>query len=428
MTPPPPLEVVRDPLWNNIRLDAEALALLETPAVQRLRYVRQLGHAFLVYPGATHTRFEHALGAYHLARRALPLLEETGHRLDRADVRRITIAALLHDIGHYPFSHALEEAGLPGHETLAERHCTNSALGETLDRFGIPAATLLPLIRGQAHEPLAGLVSGALDVDKLDYLSRDAWMCGVPYGVIDVDRLLASLTLAPTPGGGGRVTLALHEKGVAALESLLFAKYQMYRNVYWHHAVRAATCMFKRLVRASLAAGRLTVDAVAVATDDGLIHELQREDPLGLAQALRERRLAKRAVDLPANELPADVADWPATDPDLLERVEDRLAREAGGGLQPGDLFLDFPVKAGMFGVDIPLLQRDGRVVSLTAAGDAHLGLHPVAAQLYRSARRLRVFVRKPAAIPQAAIIALVALPAGEVRARLDAERSLLSA
>src|SRR5206468_4789253 len=87
-------EVIRDPLWNNIRLEPQALAVLDTPAVQRLRYVRQLGHAFLVYPGATHTRFEHMLGAYHLARRALAQLEETGHRVDSADARHIQLAAL----------------------------------------------------------------------------------------------------------------------------------------------------------------------------------------------------------------------------------------------------------------------------------------------------------------------------------------------
>src|SRR5437016_7235601 len=112
-------------------------------------------------------------------------------------------------------------------------------------------------------------------------------MCGVPYGVVDVDRLLTSLTVSADG-------LALHPKGLAALESLLFAKYQMYRNVYWHHAVRSATVMFTRLVRVAIAAGRLHADAVALATDDVLIHDLQREDTTGLAQALRERRLAKR--------------------------------------------------------------------------------------------------------------------------------------
>src|SRR6266511_4961489 len=177
-------EVVRDPLWNNIRLEPEALAIIDTPAFQRLRYVRQLGHAFLVYPGATHTRFEHALGTYHLARRVLAQLDELeGRRPDPAEGLRVRLAALRHDIGHYPFSHALEEAGLPHHEVLAERQLASGELAERLAELGAPAERLLPLIRGTAREPLAGLVSGSLDVDKLDYLSRDAWMCGVPYGV-----------------------------------------------------------------------------------------------------------------------------------------------------------------------------------------------------------------------------------------------------
>src|SRR5207249_8527270 len=235
--------------------------------------------------------------------------------------------------------HALEEAGLPHHEVLAERHLASGELAERLAGLGTPPQQLLALIRnrgpGPRPEPLAGLVAGSLDVDKLDYLSRDAWMCGVPYGIIDVDRLLTSLTVAP--GQDGHPTLALHEKGLAALESLLFAKYQMYRNVYWHHAVRSATSMFKRLVRRAIAAGRVRPDAVAVATDDGLIHELMQQDGTGLARGLRERRLAKRALDLPATELPADTPSWPSDDPDLLEAREDLLARDVG--VAPGELF-----------------------------------------------------------------------------------------
>jgi HD superfamily phosphohydrolase len=405
-------EVVRDPLWNNIRLEPEALAVVDTPAIQRLRYVRQLGHAFLVYPGATHTRFEHALGAYHLARRVLAQLdEEASSRLDPRDMVRVRLAALLHDVGHYPFSHALEEAGLPNHEGLATRHLTTGALAETLERLGTPAAELLPLIQGKSGSALGGIVAGALDVDKLDYLSRDAKMCGVPYGVIDVDRLLMSLTLSDAG-------LALHPKGLAALESLLFAKYQMYRNVYWHHAVRSATVMFKRLVRRALAAGRITAERVAVTTDDALVQELQQHDTTGLAAALRERRLAKRALDLPATELPVGTADWPATDPDLLERVEARLAREAGLGTD--ELFLDFPSKPGMLDVAIPVAGRPG-----TAAD--HLGLPRVAAELHRSAQRLRVFVLQPAQIRAKAIVELVLRPREEVQPRLDSDRPLLN-
>ncbi len=409
-------EVVRDPLWNNIRLDPEALTVVDTPAVQRLRYVRQLGHAFLVYPGATHSRFEHALGAYHLARRALSQLEETGDaRLDPADRMRLKLAALLHDVGHYPFSHALEEAGLPDHESLAARHLTSGELAQRLVGLGVGPDRLLPLIQGHATEPLAGLVSGSLDVDKLDYLSRDAWMCGVPYGVIDVDRLLTSLTVAQ--GDDGRPTLALYEKGLAALESLLFAKYQMYRNVYWHHAVRSATVMFKRLVRSAIAAGRVAPDAIALATDDGFVHELMRQDATGLARCLRERRLAKRALDLSAAELPAATPTWPSDEPDLLERVENRLAKDAG--LAPGELFLDFPAKARMLALDLPLVKRDGAVTQL--------GVPRVSDELYRSARRLRVFIRGAVKISALPIVELVMMPAKDVTERLEQDRPLLS-
>ena len=388
-------EVVRDPLWNNIRLEPEALAVVDTPAFQRLRYVRQLGHAFLVYPGATHTRFEHALGTYHLARRVLAQLDEIEGRPDPAEGLAVRIAALLHDIGHYPFSHALEEAGLPHHEDLAARHLTTGPLADVLEGLGVPASRLLPLIQGTSPSPLAGIVAGSLDVDKLDYLSRDATMCGVPYGVIDVDRLLTSLTLTD-----GQV--ALHAKGLAALESLLFAKYQMYRNVYWHHAVRSATAMFKRLVRRTIAAGRMSAETVAVATDDGLTHELAQHDTTGLAAALRERRLAKRALDIAGTDLPAETATWPATDPDLLQQVEERLARDVGLG--PDELFLDFPSKPGMLDVTIPVVGRSGGAAQ-------HIGLPRVAAELHRSAQRLRVFVMRPVNIPAKKIIDLVTAP-----------------
>ena len=376
-------EVVRDPLWNNIRLEPEALAVIDTPAFQRLRYVRQLGHAFLVYPGATHTRFEHALGAYHLAGKV-------------THDREIRLAALLHDIGHYPFSHALEEAGLPHHELLAGRHLKSSALAAALERADISSDRLLQLIQGKSTSPLATLISGSIDVDKLDYLSRDAKMCGVPYGVIDVDRLLTSLTISADGVG-------LHPKGLAALESLLFAKYQMYRNVYWHHAVRSATAMFKRLVRRAIAARRLSPEAIAVATDDGLSHELQQHDQTGLARALRERRLAKRALDIPATELPAETYDWPSRDPELLERIEERLARKLRLGID--QVFLDFPSKPDMFDVSLP--------------GLGSLGLPRVAAELHRSAQRLRVFVLEPVEVPAKDVIELVTLPREEVAARL---------
>lgn len=421
-------EIVRDPLWENIRLDPDAIAALDTPAMQRLRYVRQLGHAFLVYPGASHSRFEHALGAHHLARRALAALEEQGlfARVPAGDAQAVRLAALLHDIGHYPFSHALEEAGFPSHEDLGVAKIAAGELGERLRAIGgadFPAR-IGALVKGESTSPLQGLISGSLDLDKIDYLSRDARNCGVPYGTVDVDRLLSSLALVELPDG--TLEIGVHEKGVSALESLLFAKYQMYRNVYWHHAVRAATCMFKRAVREAARTNVVTAAGVGEATDDGLMERLIASQPAGLAAQLRARRLYKRALDCAAADVPGDAADWISEDAALVEQTEDVLAREVG--LTPGELLLDFPARSTMLGVDLALRTRGGRVERLTDAGRAgQFGLPRVAGELYQSARRLRVFTVRPVTRSLDGVLALVTRPADDVRHLLSAGRSLLA-
>jgi uncharacterized protein len=419
-------DIIRDPLWDNIRLDRAALTALDTPAVQRLRYVRQVGHSFLVYPGATHTRFEHALGAYHLTRRAIAALDEIGELSEtlQDDCAAVRMAALLHDIGHYPFSHALEEAGFPSHEALGVLKLHQGELGEHLIRMGgeeFPRA-VGELITGKSSSPLQGLISGTIDLDKVDYLSRDARMCGVPYGTVDVDRLLSSLTLVEVSAGQWEV--GIQEKGISALESLLFAKYQMYRNVYWHHAVRSATCMFKRAVREGVRRGTVTPDSIAESTDDGLM-ELLLRDRIPLARCIRARRLHKRALDLPASEVPGDVQPWVSGDPDLLERVENALAEQVE--LEPGGLLIDFPARSAMLGVNLPLRTRSGSVERLTDAGRAgHLGLPRVADELYMSARRLRVFVASPISRPLEPVLELLTWPASEIERRLEEQPVLL--
>jgi HD superfamily phosphohydrolase len=404
----PDPDVIRDPLWDNIRLDAAALTVLDTPPVQRLRYIRQLGHAFLVYPGATHTRFEHALGAYHLTCRALGSLADRGELDSVPEDERVAVrlAALLHDIGHYPFSHALEEAGFPSHEAQGVSLLPEGELGVVLRSIGGDglAERIGALIRGRSPSPLQGLISGSLDLDKIDYLSRDARMCGVPYGTVDVDRLLAAITVVD---GTARREMGVHEKGVSALESLLFAKYQMYRNVYWHHAVRSATCMFKRAARGAVLAGVLEMHDVASLTDDAFMEILMQHDPLGLARAVRERRLYKRLWDVPASDVHVTAAAWLDGDGKTLELVEDALAQEAG--LAPGELLLDFPSRPSMLSVDLALRLRDGGVERLTDAGRAgHLGLPRVAEELYQSARRLRVFTARPARLALERVIEAV--------------------
>jgi hypothetical protein len=408
------MKVIRDPLWNNIRLEPLALALIDTPPFQRLRYVRQLGLAFLVYPGASHSRFEHALGTYHLARRALGVLEERGDLkgLDDALSTDVRIAALLHDIGHYPFSHALEEIGALHHEEVARPLINAGPIGEILRAAMGPDAPerIVQLIRGHSANPLQGLISGSLDLDKIEYLRRDALMCGVPYGEIDADRLLNSLVLVHTaPGTLNRAprTLGIREKGLSAVESLLFAKYQMYRNVYWHHAVRSATAMYKRLVSDALDAGALSASQLAGFTDEGLLLGLESTAASPLLKALRERRLFKRAIEIPAAELPADAGEWIADDWRRTIKAEDALAKELG--LASGELLLDYPAKTEMLGLDLPVLRRGGHVEQLTRqTSDGSINLPKLSEDLYRSARWLRAFTARPVDLTPERLLALL--------------------
>ena len=421
--------IVRDPLWKNVRLDDTARRLVDSPPFQRLRYVRQLGLAHLVYPGATHTRFEHALGTHHLARLSLDLLRERDalREVDAREVAIVRAAALLHDIGHYPFSHALEEIGAPDHEEVARPLITAGALADILRGALGPDAPgrIVALVRGESLSPLQGLISGSLDLDKLDYLRRDAFMCGVPYGEIDVDRLLNALAVVRDPDTRA-LTIGVAEKALSALESLLFAKYQMYRNVYWHHTVRSATALYKRVVSDAIERGALRAEELAGYGDEGLLSELRRRAPSALLDALVARRLHKRAIQCPAAELAPGAGEWIASDRALVVEVENRLATELR--VAPGTILLDYPAKTQMLGLDLPVVRRNGDVVRLTAAGlEGAIHLPALSQQLYSSARWLRVFVAEDVNLPRHAVSRLAEMDAGEVRGRLREERALLA-
>ena len=395
-------EILRDPIWNNIRVDELALELIDTGTFQRLRNIRQLGLAYVVYPGATHSRFEHALGTYHLSRQTLSLLCESdpGLPLEPVDQAIVRSAALLHDIGHYPFSHALEEIGQLHHEDVAKPLITEGEIADILvRRLGEDApGRIFELIRGVSDSQLQGLISGSLDLDKIEYLKRDAFMCGVPYGEIDVDRLTNSMLILQDPESG-RSVLGLREKGLSALESLLFAKYQTYRNVYWHHAVRSATAMYKRMVDDALRARALDASLLPTYTDEGLLHHLEHAHPGPMLDALRTRKLYKRALEWPASQLDEGYGEWIATDRERTREAEDRLAMMVG--MEPGEVLLDYPAKTEMLGLDIPVLRRNGKIERLTGEGwPGTINLPTLSAELYRSARWLRVFTARRTTIP----------------------------
>lgn len=423
-------KLIRDPLWETIRLDPTAVRIVDTAEFQRLRYIRQLGLAHLVYPGATHTRFDHALGVYHLTKTALRLLRERGgvppEVWDGEEL--VPYAALLHDIGHYAYSHALEELEtehLPlHHEEVSRRFFASPSLRDALAPLGLTAPDRISeLIRGESEIPLRGLVSGSLDLDKMEYLRRDARFCGVPYGEVDVSRLLQGIQLLPDPESGA-YEVGVHEKAVAALESLLFAKYQMFRNVYWHHAVRAATALYKRIVEESVRGGLVDPEELVGPTDEELLYEIGRrvmEDDGEVAEriatrwlpALRHRRLPKRALELTAADLSGRrVEDWAVGDSPWKRAVEDDLAAELG--LESGEVVIDFPVKPAMFQLDVLVERMDGRVQRLEMEGaEGILDLTKVAHQLYSTARVLRVFTFERRELSADQVLDRITRPAG---------------
>ena len=432
MTTTVPGKTIRDPLWNTIRLDPTAVRIVDTPEFQRLRYIRQLGLAHLVYPGATHTRFDHALGVYHLTITALRHLRDRGGVASEAweGEELVPYAGLLHDIGHYPFSHALEELEaeqLPmHHEEVSQRFFSSPALRDALAPLGLTAPDRIhELISGESQLPLRGLVSGGLDLDKMEYLRRDAHFCGVPYGEVDVWRLLQGLVLLADPETGA-FEVGVHEKAIAALESLLFAKYQMFRNVYWHHGVRAATALYKRIVEESVRAGLLDPDELIGPTDEELLYEISRrsqEDDGEIAEriatrwlpALRQRRLPKRALELTAADLAGrQVEDWAVGDSPWKRVVEDDLAAELG--LEPGEVVIDFPAKPEMFQLDVLVERRGGEISRLGLAGlPGLLDLPRLAQQLYATARVLRVFTFERREIPAEQVLERITRPVGSV-------------
>src|SRR5438270_6438773 len=256
-----PVTTVRDSLYALIPLGPREEKLISTPAFLRLQHVKQLGFVYRVWPGATHTRYEHSLGCYHLAVRALRGLLQRGEDgglagVSVSSVQILVVAALLHDIGHYPFSHTIEELGHPIilHERVGRSIIENSEVATIIEQdYHLSPERVADFIdppkNGAMHpddELLHHLLSGALDVDKLDYLPRDARACNVPYGGVDVARLLAALRVE---GAGDDARLAVDAKGISPLNSLVHARQEMFDNIYWHHTGRAMIIMLLRAVQ-----------------------------------------------------------------------------------------------------------------------------------------------------------------------------------
>ena len=327
------MATIKDSVHDHIEVTGVAEALLDTPPVQRLRRISQLGTAGLVYPSANHTRFEHSLGVYHLADEALSHLSIAGTQAER-----VRAAALLHDIGHAPYSHNIEEVL---HRYTGKYHdeveglVNSGAVARELETHGLDPDRIAGLIAGEGE--LGQLVSGELDVDRMDYLVRDAHHTGVPYGTIDHERLVRELRFV-----GGELVLA--EGNVQSAESLLLARALMNPTVYRHHVARISKAMLRRGAERVIETGTADPETVR-RMDDYAFHQTLRNCVLteGIARRIDERDLLKRAVWAELDAVPEELLDTSHTD---RREMEVAVAEEAG--VDPDPVLLDVPDKPAM--------------------------------------------------------------------------------
>jgi len=333
-------------------MTAEIAGLLKSVPFMRLHRIMQMGPAFYIYPGATHTRASHSIGVYHLARRILIQLAERGADkwLSRQGVFSFLCAALLHDLGHFPFTHSLKELPLKTHEALTAKIIKTEPLKSLIAKAGGDPEFCAAIIDSDSavknnKNPGSAelmfyrrLLSGTLDPDKLDYLNRDARYCGVPYGAQDVDFILSCLYPDPERGAD------IYEKGIPSVESVLFSKYLMYRTVYWHRQVRSATAMIKKGVLCAMESGSLSPDQLYNLDDQGLFTLFAKNPIFG---QVRDGKFYASAAEFPFEETVhgclLNIADRTKFEKSLAKTISAELGLNSGNGINAQKLIIDVP-------------------------------------------------------------------------------------
>jgi len=336
---------IRDVLWGHIYLTPELAALTESAPFMRLHRILQLGPVYRVYPGATHTRASHSTGVYHLGRRLLQDLtgRGTAEWISREGAMSFLCACLLHDLGHFPYTHSLKELPLQSHEFLTGEIILSEPVKSLIGNCGadpqLTAAIIDTDISGISSTELPfyrKLLSGCLDPDKLDYLNRDARYCGVPYGIQDVDFILSRLS--PCYERGADIDSRL----IPNVEALLFSKYLMYRTVYWHRQVRAATSMIKKALLDGLEKKLIAGEELYDLDDQSLHLLLHEKTGSTLAETVLKGKLYSTAAEIPFNE----TIHSGLRDINKRSRFEQILCEEfksAGIPVGPEDIIIDVP-------------------------------------------------------------------------------------
>ncbi len=383
------MESIRDPLWKDIHLSQQLKRVSSVPCVQKLGRIKQLGPTFHLYPGAVHTRLGHSVGVYHVSSQILiGLLKQAKARtmdipFTEEGMKTFLCASLLHDIGHFPYAHSLKELPLRSHEEIAGILIEgDEQLRRAIIDAGLDPAMVAAII--DEHRPTQdseialyrSLLSGTLDPDKLDYLNRDAFFCGVPYGMQDVSYITDKLVVA-----GQKV--ALLEQALPSVEHLLFSKYLMYRNVYWHKTTRSATAMIKKAVLLSLSTKNLNAEQLYTLDDEQFSLLGQEISPLfamvrdNQLYPCRFEQSFESGSELERNTL------------GLAERTqfEEELAGRLG--VPEHHVIIDIPEPIS-FESDIPVLTEGGKLSSFALLDQVFS--HDIGRVFTKSLRKFRIF------------------------------------
>lgn len=255
-------KIIRDPIHNIIEVDDDAMDVIDTIAFQRLRRIRQLGVAWLVYPAAEHSRFTHSIGVYGMSKRIMHNLEKNSEvfKLDQEEKNLVAFASLLHDIGHAPFSHAFETAiknlgGNFAHEDMSVKIIQEcNEISSMLKKHGndFPEKVCQVIGNKYSNPHVASIVSSQFDADRIDYLLRDSYMTGANYGRFDIDWLLKNISIEVSTfhhSKGDTVVSVDYKKGLNVLEQYLLGRHFMYSHVYYHKVIRGFEVVVTNIIK-----------------------------------------------------------------------------------------------------------------------------------------------------------------------------------
>jgi len=329
---------ITDPIHDFIRLNKTEHEIIDTPVFQRLRRIKQLSGAHLTYPGAQHTRFEHSLGVLHIASMAASSLNSKG-LMSTDDIENIRLAALLHDIGHGPFSHLFEEVlqrKKQSHEDVGKQIILKSEIGDIISKSGYDKKLIHNLAVGQSKmQYLNEIVSGALSADMMDYLLRDGYFTGAEHAKIDHHRLTHSLDVYKNK-------LALDSSALVNFETMMISRFQMFKAVYFHKTVRAGEVML--LEAMSLAGNELGLSSLKMDEYVKLTDEVILEKLMSLPETSSDLKAAKKiATDYQDRKLFKCVFERSLSGKSLskkrLDEIKQKIAKKSK--INTNQIFID---------------------------------------------------------------------------------------